>query len=145
MKVLYMRRGIWLLTGKMHFFGTGNSDLGLVIPLSARLQQRADCRVLPKLCLRPLSSHPHSSRRFEKTAKPNQPLISHCRRALGGGAGSMGCRILVTDLGTDSEALAELSDYHVQPVPFLEALCQERSISTLDKSLISVLQCCILQ
>lgn len=31
----------------------------------------------------------------------------------------MGCRIPVTDLGTDSEALAELSNYHVQPVPFL--------------------------
>lgn len=30
-------------------------------------------------------------------------------------------------------------------VPFLEALCQEMSVATLDKSLISVLQCRILQ
>lgn len=61
----------------------GNSDLGLVAPLSARLQQRARCRVLPKLCLRPFPSHPRSSRRFEKTTKPNQLLISHRGRALG--------------------------------------------------------------
>lgn len=98
----------------------GNSDLGLVTPLSARLQQRARCRVHPKLCLRPFPSHPRSSRRFEKTTKPNQLLISHRGRALGGGAGSVGCRIQVTDLGTASETLADLSNYHVQPTPFLE-------------------------
>jgi len=57
------------------FFGMGNSYLGLVTPLSARLQQRACCRVLPKLCLRSLSSHPRSSRRFEKTTIPNQLLF----------------------------------------------------------------------
>lgn len=29
---LFRRRGVWLLIGKMHFFGMGNSDAGLVTP-----------------------------------------------------------------------------------------------------------------
>lgn len=133
---LFRRRGVWLLTGKVHFFGMGNSDAGLVTPPPARLQQGVHCRVLPRLCLRPLSSHPRSSRRFGKTTNTNQLLLSHCGRALG----SMGCSIRVTDLGIASEAPAEPPNYPVEAAPSLAAPCQERRASTSDKSPTSVPQ-----
>ena len=53
--------------------------------------------------------------------------------------------IWVMDLGTASKTLAELVKLPSTAGSLSGRLCQERSVSTLDKSLISVLQCCILQ
>lgn len=123
----------------------GNSDLGLVTPLSAWLQQRACCKPFPSSAYVPSPAIHVAARGFKRQQNQTSSQFPTAEGHLGVKLDPWGARFgsQTWEQPAGPSQSCQINMYHW--LPFSDALCQERSISTSDKPLTPVLQGCVLQ